>query len=371
MSKIQAKHNVDKNVARFGVADSPEMCESVAQSIPAEVLKNAKRILDVGIGCGGIARAIVKRLVNELYVDWDDAILRVYGVDNNLALVNKAKRNGFINTTCEDFLQWQPEMQFDVIVGNPPYNNSGKIKGQKNTSGTSLWVQFLKRTVEFLNPGGYSSLLVPSAVGNSNSVGWRALKDVNVVEIETGLETYFNVGTAISRVSFVNECPTPDLVVNGVKINRNEVNILPIVSDPMAVSIMQKIQKAGEPMKWERSSFPKFLVAAKNNPLVLGMPALDRGPVMRPRTLEELMAAGNLTKCEILRVEVSNPDKFRNLVNHPLFRFFHSQTGATGNQTLGTLRFLTLPSGWEELETDREIFDAYGLTKEEVAYLVR
>ena len=124
-------------------------------------------------------------------------------------------------------------------------------------------------------------------------------------------------------------------------------------------------------MRWERSSFPKFLDAAKNNPLILGMPALDRGHVMRPRSLKELEVAGNLSKCEILRVEVSDPDKFRNLVNHPLFRFFHSQTVATGNQTLGILRFLTLPVGWDKLETDKEVFDAYGLTEEEVAYLVR
>lgn len=129
MAQIKAKHNVNTDVARFGTVDPAELCELVAQSIPADVLKNAKRILDVGIGCGGIARAIVNRLVNELYVDWDDAILRVYGVDNNLALVNKAKRNGFINTVCEDFLQWQSEMQFDVIVGNPPYTDTSPVKG--------------------------------------------------------------------------------------------------------------------------------------------------------------------------------------------------------------------------------------------------
>jgi hypothetical protein len=260
-------------------------------------------------------------------------------------------------------------MKFDVIVGNPPYNNAGKIKGQKNTSGTSLWVQFLKRTVEFLKSGGYSSLLVPSAVGNSNSVGWRELRDVRVFEIETGLETFFKVGTAISRVSFVNENPVPEMVVNGVKINREEVNILPICSDPVAVSVMQKIQNSGERMKWERSNFPKFVAAAEGNPRILGMPALDRGPVMRPRSLEELQSSGKLNKCEILRVEVSDPERFRKLVETPLFRFFHSQTGATGNQTLGILRFLTLPAGWESLSSDEEIYTAYGLTEDEIEYI--
>ena len=84
MAKIQAKHNVDRNVARFGVADPPELCELIANSIPADVLKSAERILDVGIGCGGISRAIVKRMVNELYIPHFEAILTIHGIETGL-----------------------------------------------------------------------------------------------------------------------------------------------------------------------------------------------------------------------------------------------------------------------------------------------
>ena len=156
MAKIQAKHNVDRNVARFGVADPLELCELVAQSIPAEVLKNAKRILDVGIGCGGIARAVVKRMVNELYIDQNEAILKMYGIDNDLALVNKAIRNRFVNTVRADFLQWNPEMQFDVIVGNPPYQDvTNKAANNK------LWMKFIFKSFNLLEEGGYISFVTP------------------------------------------------------------------------------------------------------------------------------------------------------------------------------------------------------------------
>lgn len=160
VTKIKASHNVNTDVARFGMTDPEEVCNLVAQSIPADMLKNAKRILDVGIGCGGIARAIVKRLVEELYVDWDDAILRVYGVDNNLALVNKARRNGFVHTVCADFQSWDPEMQFDVIVGNPPYTDTTAVQSQ-TTGGCSRGLDnlFFEKCLE-LSP--YVSLVIRS-----------------------------------------------------------------------------------------------------------------------------------------------------------------------------------------------------------------
>ena len=34
-----------------------------------------------------------------------------------------------VNYVNADFLTWQPEMQFDVIVGNPPYTDTSRVKG--------------------------------------------------------------------------------------------------------------------------------------------------------------------------------------------------------------------------------------------------
>lgn len=241
MAKIQAKHNVDKNVARFGVADSQELCELVAQSIPADVLKNAKRILDVGIGCGGIARAVVKRLVNELYVDHFDAMFRVYGVDNNLALVKKAERNG-IRTAYADFLEWDPEMQFDVIVGNPPYQNPDKVKKAANgrsANGTPLWVKFIEKSASLLEPSGYLSLVVPAAVATPGSRGMRKAADLSLVSMEFGLESHFNVKTNIALVTWTKGLISGSLKVNGL----NYPQTLPIanVQNQSELNRLQKI----------------------------------------------------------------------------------------------------------------------------------
>jgi hypothetical protein len=51
---------------------------------------------------------------------------------------------GFVNTVHADFLEWQPEMKFDVIVGNPPYGKNA-----------SLAVKFLNKAVELTDHISY------------------------------------------------------------------------------------------------------------------------------------------------------------------------------------------------------------------------
>ena len=129
MKNIVSIHKPIQSGGKFGTPDPIEVCNLIADGIPVEILKSDKLILDVGIGCGGISRAIVKRMVNKLYINHYDAILRIHGVDNDLALVKGAKLNGFINTQLADFSTWQPDMYFAAIVGNPPYSDTENVKG--------------------------------------------------------------------------------------------------------------------------------------------------------------------------------------------------------------------------------------------------
>jgi hypothetical protein len=54
---------------------------------------------------------------------------------------------GFVNTVHADFLEWQPDMKFDVIVGNPPYGKNA-----------SLAVKFLNKSAELAD---YISFVLP------------------------------------------------------------------------------------------------------------------------------------------------------------------------------------------------------------------
>jgi methylase of polypeptide subunit release factors len=87
-----------------------------------------------------------------------------------------------INYVHADFLTWNPQMQFDVVIGNPPYQ-----KGKNS----SFYVQFLKRAEEVLVPGGFFSMLVPSKAALISSKAQKFFTPLGLNLIEFGLESYF------------------------------------------------------------------------------------------------------------------------------------------------------------------------------------
>lgn len=63
-----------------------------------------------------------------------------------------------VNYVLENYLEWNPCMKFDVVVGNPPYQ--GGDLG--NAVYKSLWPLFWKKSFDLLKPGGIVSLITPA-----------------------------------------------------------------------------------------------------------------------------------------------------------------------------------------------------------------
>jgi hypothetical protein len=131
----------------------------ILDKIPEEVWKNpSATFLDPCMGKGTFLLEIVRRLVYIYGYTEDDAKSRVYGYDIRVKYVNHLTRRGLKNVRHKDFLNEIIEMEFDVVLGNPPY---GKDNGASNS--TTLWDKFIFKSVNLLKDGGYFSMVHPGS----------------------------------------------------------------------------------------------------------------------------------------------------------------------------------------------------------------
>jgi hypothetical protein len=64
----------------------------------------------------------------------------------------------------QDFLDWRPGVKFDVIIGNPPYQD-----GDREDEANKLWPFFVKKADSLLLPNGITAFITPNTWLNPTS----------------------------------------------------------------------------------------------------------------------------------------------------------------------------------------------------------
>ena len=94
-----------------------------------------------------------------------------------------------INVIYADYLTWRPNMKFDVIAGNPPYNNdkTGKTGGARNDL---LWPKFVAKSFELLKESGYLCLVHPQIWRKPEHKMWDVIasKQIEYLSIISKIE---------------------------------------------------------------------------------------------------------------------------------------------------------------------------------------
>lgn len=116
-----------------------------------------------------------------------------------------------VNYVHADYLTWSPDMKFDVIVGNPPFQEVTET-GRKDQA-SNLWTKFWVKSLELAKDDGIVSLITPTSwlspsanlKGPYKFLGKTRLWDVfntytSRAQVE-GVESYFKgVGSSFGIV---------------------------------------------------------------------------------------------------------------------------------------------------------------------------
>jgi hypothetical protein len=172
---------------------------------------------------------------NRSYFELGSAIYRRFGVNYVLA----------------DFLEWDPQMQFDVIIGNPPYQK-GKY--------SDFYVCFIRRSAKLLREGGYFSMIAPAKGAQPLSRAQKPLQEVGWSRVEFGIESYFpNIETVIANYIGVKGRSTEKLevVVEGKTIKVDRGTVFPLFAqDATAFDIVQKFFSFERKLPFTRKTVP-------------------------------------------------------------------------------------------------------------------
>jgi hypothetical protein len=363
-----------------------ELVREMLDKIPTSVWENPNSMfLDPCMGKGTFLIEIVTRLINIYGYSKEDAISRVHGYDTCVKYVNHLKRGGLTNIFHKDFLNTDFNMKFDVIVGNPPYQDSGKTQGKNS----SLWTKFIITSNGLIKENGYISFIVPISWIAPSESQKNELKDVffknNLVYLNTECKNFFNVGSTFSYFIIkknnkyiqtnVNDSFYEDIRFNFLpkKINKTTLSIAKKIffTDDNKLNFSSslrndKLVDGGEYFVWYGNTLKQSNSLGKN---------FDKLKVVvnKPGYLNPRFDNGNYnTSANNYWVEVNSESEGNNIIS-----FFNSQIGKnlfeklfkySGYNSLGVLK--SLPTVIKNHQWDTKKFiEIFNLNDDEIKEL--
>ena len=178
--------------AKGEVFTPEELVKEMLDKIPTSVWENpTSTFLDPCMGKGTFLIDILRRLTTIYGYSVEDAMSRIYGYDVRVKYINYLKRGGFKNVFHKDFLSEKIDMKFDVVVGNPPYQDGSKNGGQNK-----LYMEFCKKSINLLKDDGKLTFVTPVSV-LMPSKRFTLIGNKNLSFVNFDAANYFNVGVNI------------------------------------------------------------------------------------------------------------------------------------------------------------------------------
>jgi hypothetical protein len=161
-----------KEKDQFAEVSTPvPLIEEIFDRIPLDVWRNPQtRWLDPCVGSGNFSLLLYHRLMSHIYPKKSlqfrhEYILRhmLYMVELNPLRIKQLQKlfGKQANIYHTDFLEWNPPLLIDVIVGNPPYQTTKTTSYKGSAGNKTLWDKFVSASLRILSPNGYMGLITP------------------------------------------------------------------------------------------------------------------------------------------------------------------------------------------------------------------
>jgi len=158
-----------------GDGSTPILCfKEMIKDIDEDILKDPnKKYLDCAAGTGTSLMVLYYKLIK--YHSHEHIINnQLYACDINIICCKVlTKKLGLKNVYNVDFLTYNfKNMKFDVIIGNPPYNDesSRQLEGSRTKGGRSMAKEFFEKSIKVSTPNAYIALLGPYAKLQSKNI---------------------------------------------------------------------------------------------------------------------------------------------------------------------------------------------------------
>ena len=139
--------------------------------------RNAKSVLDVGIGTGGASLCLLANNPNA----------HITGIDNSTEMLdicaqNAALNNTNINLINADITQWHTSDTFDLVITNPPYFNG--TPAHHNAHHNANLTDWISRCVARVRPMGTFCIITDAATtARVVSEMSKKLGDINILPL--------------------------------------------------------------------------------------------------------------------------------------------------------------------------------------------
>lgn len=218
---------------------SQDICYSVIKDLPEAKEFKSLRILEPSIGVGNFLPLLIEKYktVNEVIIDVVDIDENSINTLKLLLKTLEIPKNIIINFINSDFLLYNFENKYDIVVGNPPFK---KITNEKlllalykvgifNTETNNIFSFFIEKSLKL---GNVVALIIPKSLINSPEFNKtrELLENLKVKKITDYGEKGFK-GVKIETISFIaytqkksnnNVIEIESYITKGISIKKQE-----------------------------------------------------------------------------------------------------------------------------------------------------